>query len=114
MGTGRTEDNMWKKIRYSAPVRGFMKRFKAVLIVIDNLVAAVLWGYPNLTISAQMYRWELAGKRSWPRKLIDLLFWWDPDHCHWSYWNEVNNLRIPRDMRKIIDCSECASLAESD
>jgi len=84
--------------------RGTLRRVMAVLIALDNLIAAAIWGYPGLTISAQMYRWELQGKRSWPRKLVDWIFWFDPDHCHHSYWNEVNNMRVPRDMRKVIEC----------
>jgi hypothetical protein len=87
--------------------RGFLRRVMAVLIALDNLVAAAIWGYPGLTISAQMYRWELKGKRSWPRKLVDRIFWFDPDHCRISYENEVNGMRLPRDMRKVIECWEC-------
>jgi len=90
---------LWKRFK-----RGFLKRLMAVLIALDNLIAAVIWGYPGLTISAQFYRWELQGKASWPRKLVDAIFWFDPDHCHHSYWNEANNLRIPRDMRAVIEC----------
>jgi hypothetical protein len=89
---------MVKKVK-----RGFVRRIKATLIALDNLVAAVIWGYPGLTISAQMYRWELQGKRSWPRKLVDLIFWFDPDHCRKSYENEVAGLRLPRDMRKVVE-----------
>jgi len=84
--------------------RGVLRRVMAVLIALDNLVAAVIWGYPGLTISAQFYRWELHGKRSWPRKLVDLIFWFDPDHCRVSYENEANNMRVPRDMRAVVEC----------
>ena len=44
--------------------RGFLRRVMAVLIALDNLIAAAIWGYPGLTISAQFYRWELQGKRT--------------------------------------------------
>ena len=87
--------------------RGVVRRIKAVLIALDNLAAAVIWGWPGLTVSAQFYRWELKGKRSWPRKLVDWIFWFDPDHCRQSYENEVAGLRLPRDMRKAVECSEC-------
>jgi len=80
----------------------------AVLIALDNLVAAAIWGYPGLTISAALYRRELKGKSSWPRKLVDKVFWFDPDHCRLSYENEVNGMRLPRDMRPLFECLECS------
>ena len=88
--------------------RGILRRVMAVLIALDQLIAAAIWGYPGITISSQFYRIELRGGPSWPRKLVDRIFWFDPDHCRMSYENEVNGMRLPRDMRKVIECWECS------
>ena len=94
--------------------RGFLRRVMAVLIALDQLIAAMIWGYPGITVSSQMYRIELNGGWSWPRKLVDKIFWFDPEHCRLSYENEVNGMRLPRDMRKVIECWECAAFGETD
>jgi len=92
----------WKQLK-----NGFLKRLAAVLIALDQLIAAIIWGYPGITISSQMWRIELNGGWSWPRRLVDTIFWFDPNHCQLSYENEVNGLRKPRDMRKVFECFNC-------
>jgi hypothetical protein len=67
-----------------------------ILIALDQLVNTLFGGFPDETISAAAWRWELQGKRSWPRKLIDTLLWFDQNHCQVSYENEVNNQQLPK------------------
>lgn len=72
---------------------------KNLLIAIDQLVAAI-FGFPcDETISSVAYRWELEGKRKWPRILIDALFFFDKDHCKESYESEVLKRQMPPSMR---------------
>jgi len=76
-----------------------MKRGKAVLIALDQLANAVFGGHPDETISSRAYRWELKGKRTWPRKVIDALFFFDPDHCKESYESERTGQQLPPELR---------------
>ena len=41
---------------------------KAVLIAADQLVNALLAGWPDETLSSRAFRWEKNGVRSWPRR----------------------------------------------
>lgn len=73
---------------------------KNLLIAIDQLVAAI-FGFPcDETISSVAYRWELEGKRKWPRILIDALFFFDKGHCKESYESEVLRRQMPPSMRE--------------
>ena len=76
-----------------------MGRTKAILIAIDQLVNAVCGGWPDETLSSRAWRWEKDGVRSWPRELIDVLFFFDPGHCSESYLSERRGLQLPPEMR---------------
>ena len=74
---------------------------KAVLIALDQLVNALAGGWPDETISSRCWRWELAGKRSWPRRLIDrlALIFRDENHCRESYESERQGRQLPPELR---------------
>lgn len=76
-----------------------MSRFKNILIALDQLVNSLCSGWPDETISSRAWRWEQDGKRSWPRKLIDMLFFFDPHHCHESYKSERAGRQLPPELR---------------
>lgn len=76
-----------------------MSRAKRILIALDQLVNTLCNGWPDETISSRAWRWELKGKRSWPRKLIDALFFFDPDHCRESYESERIGRQLPPELR---------------
>lgn len=70
------------------------RRFFNFLIAFDQLAWVLLTlghGSPDETLSAALWRMELAGK--WQgrvfRPLVDLLFFFDPDHCGLSYQAEM-------------------------
>ena len=77
-----------------------MKRLKNILIALDQLINALCNGWPDETLSARAYRWERSGKRAWPRKLIDALFFFDPEHCRESYESERTGRQLPPEMRR--------------
>lgn len=60
-----------------------------VLISIDQLVNALLFGWPDETISSRLHR--EGHKKS--EKLVDKLFWFDKQgdmgHCELSYYGEL-------------------------
>ena len=72
---------------------------KKVLIAIDQLIKAVIGGWPDETLSSRAYRWEKDGKRSWTRKLIDAIFFWEEHHCYASYVSEREGRQLPPELR---------------
>ena len=50
---------------------------KAVLIATDQLLNALLGGWPDETLSSRAWRWEQHDVRNWPRRVIDSLFLWE-------------------------------------
>lgn len=72
---------------------------KAVLIAIDQLMNAVLGGWPDESLSSRAWRWEQDGIRSWPRKLIDALFFMEKEHCRQSYISERERRQLPPELR---------------
>lgn len=76
---------------------------KAVFIGLDQLINALFGGWPDETISSRAWRWELAGVRSWPRRLLDglALIFGDKDHCRKSYESERQGRQLPPEVRPI-------------
>ncbi|WP_303172290.1 pseudouridine synthase [uncultured Desulfovibrio sp.] len=74
---------------------------KAVFIGLDQLINALFGGWPDETISSRAWRWELAGVRSWPRKLLDglALILGDKDHCRESFESERLGRQLPPELR---------------
>jgi len=72
-----------------------------VLVAIDQLANTLLGGRPDHTISGRVGYHALQGK-TWAKaaeRVINFLFFFDPDHCQKSIeWDEVNKplLRFPR------------------
>lgn len=72
---------------------------KSVLIALDQLANALLDGWPDETLSSRAWRWEQNGIRSWPRRIIDVLFFFDPEHCRESFESERTGLQQPPELR---------------
>lgn len=70
-----------------------------IAVALDQLVNALLGGYADETLSSRAYRLELERGRTWARKLIDGLFFFDKDHCKESYESEVLRRQLPPSMR---------------
>ena len=64
--------------------------FRNIAIGLDQLANAVLAGHPDETLSSRAYRAEQSGQRywGWTRRVIDLLFFWQPGHCKAAYESE--------------------------
>lgn len=65
------------------------------LIALDQLLHTLIGGCADETLSAAAYRWALEGKRTWPRTLIDMLFFWEASHCRTAYESEVERRHLP-------------------
>lgn len=72
---------------------------KKLLIAIDQLINALIGGWPDETLSSRAYRWEQDKQRSWTRKLIDAIFFWENDHCYGSYLSERDGRQLPPELR---------------
>ena len=71
---------------------------KAVLIAIDQLINALMGGWPDETISSRAWRWDQANVRRWPRRLIDALFC-NRTHCKESFEAEREGRQLPPELR---------------
>ena len=72
-----------------------------VLIALDQLLNALLFGYADETLSSRAYRADRDGKvfgRIF-RPFIDTLFFWQPRHCFQSYLAEVQRRQYSRNFR---------------
>lgn len=76
-----------------------MTYWKNVLIAVDQLFNAVIGGYCDETMSSRAWRWEQDGVRSWPRRVIDRLFFWEPNHCRASFQSEREGRQLPPELR---------------
>ena len=76
-----------------------MTYWKKVLIAVDQLANALLAGFPDETLSSRAWRWEQDGVRSWPRRFIDRLFFWEPNHCRKSSQSEREGRQLPPELR---------------
>lgn len=55
--------------------------------------------YGDETLSCRAIRWELHGIRSWPKKLIDKIFFWEHNRCYDSYVSEKEGRQLPPELR---------------
>ena len=74
---------------------------KNVLIGFDQLLNAFFCGEVDETLSSRAYRLDKERGRKWPRFLIDLILFWDKDHCYNSYLSEIERKQLPPSMRNV-------------
>ena len=85
-----------------------MHNLKQLAIAIDQLLNVLIscvlreQAWADMTLSAQAYRWEKYNIRSYPRKIIDFIFFWEIEHCKQSYESEIDRLQSPPETRQII------------
>ncbi len=83
-----------------------LHNLKHFLIAIDQLANVFLGlvtfrkAWADETISSQAWRWHEAGVRSWPKQIIDTLFFLAPDHCLRSFENERASRHLPPEARE--------------
>lgn len=78
-----------------------MTWLKALLIALDQFINALLGGWPDETLSSRCWRWDQAGVRSWPRKVLDGVarLLGDRDHCRQSFESERQGRQLPPELR---------------
>ena len=77
-----------------------MKYPHKIGLALDQLLNAILGGYPDESLSARAFRWDRDGRRRWPKKVINAMFFWQRDHCR-SAWHCEQELRhMPPEYRE--------------
>ncbi len=71
-----------------------------VAVAFDQLVNTLMGGYADETLSARAWRHHLDGSRTWPRWIIDHLFFWQTNHCKEAYESELLRKQLPDIYRK--------------
>lgn len=71
-----------------------------VLIAIDQLFNTIIGGYADETISSYAHRKRLKGK-PWLARLIDALFFWQPNHCQQAFQSELDRAHLPPSVREM-------------
>lgn len=56
--------------------------------------------YADETLSAHSYRDYKNSVRTWPKKFIDSLFFFDKNHCEESYESEIEKRQLPPEYRE--------------
>lgn len=79
-----------------------MKRYIVnLLVAIDQLITALLGGWPDETLSSYAWRLEKQGKFfGFTRRLIDGFFFWQDQHCYHSMLAERLRLQTPPELRQ--------------
>ena len=72
-----------------------------LLVACDQLLNALLGGWPDETLSSRCWRWHVAGVRSWPCRCLDRLAarFGDREHCRQSYESERTGRQMPPELR---------------
>jgi hypothetical protein len=79
-------------------VNKLLIHLKNVLIAFDQLINALVFGSPDETLSARAYRLKDDGWR-FAYISINVLFFWQDDHCEGSYMSEVIRKHLPEEYR---------------
>lgn len=66
-----------------------------IAIAFDQLCNTLCGGMPDETLSARAEREHREGLRSWPRTIINVLFFWQADHCKESFESELARRHLP-------------------
>ena len=68
-----------------------------LLIALDQLANCLLRGYPDETLSARAHRMRAKGHRywGWLADAINLVFFWQEDHCKHAFEGEFQRRQLP-------------------
>lgn len=70
-----------------------------LLIAIDQLINVLCGGEPDETLSSRAYRLAMERGRTIPMRIIDMIFFWQENHCKTAYESEMQRLHVPPQMR---------------
>lgn len=69
-------------------------------ISLDQGINALLAGAPDETLSSRAHRMRVKGHRywGWTARAINLLFFWQADHCRQAYESELARSQLPKEL----------------
>jgi hypothetical protein len=75
-----------------------MQALFQVLIAFDQLLNTLLGGQADETLSARAHRMRMKRHKwwGWTARAIDLLFFWQKEHCKTAYESELQRAHLPR------------------
>lgn len=76
-----------------------MSHIKQLLIAIDQLLNVLFGGWADETLSSRAWRWYRDDIRTYPKVIIDALFFLEENHCQESYFSELKRTQLPPEMR---------------
>lgn len=71
-----------------------------IILAIDQFINTLFAGYADESLSSRAWRLYLERNRKWAYQLINLLFFWQKDHCKVAYESELERMHLPPSMRK--------------
>ena len=74
---------------------------KQVGIAFDQFLNALCGGWADETLSCRAWR-QREKKKIWKimRHVIDVLFFWQKDHCKTAFESELQRRHLPKELRK--------------
>lgn len=68
-----------------------------ILIAIDQLINTILMGAPDETLSARAHRMREKQQPywGWLASFINMLFFWQKDHCRGAWLEEIRRKQYP-------------------
>ena len=71
-----------------------------LLVACDQLVNALMGGWPDETLSSRCWRWHVSGVRHWPCRWLDGLaaLLGEAEHCRQSYESECTGGQLPPEL----------------
>ncbi len=71
------------------------------LIALDQLLNTLIGGYADEMLSARAHRLQHTS-RAWARarRVINALFFWQPDHCKAAHKTEYDRRQLPAEYRR--------------
>lgn len=67
-----------------------MRYLKQLWIAVDQLLNALLGGWPDETLSARCWRERHKRHYAIAVRVINTLFWWQSNHCRGAFAKEVD------------------------
>lgn len=70
-----------------------------ILVALDQFINVLFLGQPDETISSRAWRCKDSSSFwKFMRKLIDTIFFWQKDHCYYSFIAEVERHQITTEI----------------
>lgn len=69
--------------------------FENLAIAFDQLFNALFNGACDETLSARAHRLSIERDRHWPMRFINVIFFWEKDHCKTAYESEKLRRQLP-------------------